>query len=119
MPRSSHYNKIDDRQRQKFIESIFNEGETIADTAKRFGFPDFTARSIAKAFETKGAMTELDNHPDLPIADLRNRLIDHFPFQRPPSMTTITRAVRDLAGYTLKLMCYEFEDYNSAERIQT
>ena len=33
-------------------------------------------------------------------------------------MTTVSRAVRDMAGYTLKLMRYEPEDYNCPERIQ-
>ena len=140
MPRSHHYNKIDDRQRQKIIESIFNEGQTVAQTARRYGFPDSTVRSIAHAFETEGAMTvkqrggsrytfltddhiawlkqELKNHPDLPVADLRNHLIECFPSQRPSSMTTVSHAVRNLAGYTLKLLRYEPEDYNSPERIR-
>ncbi|KAF9905451.1 hypothetical protein BX616_001009 [Lobosporangium transversale] len=42
---------------------------------------------------------------------------EHFHFNPPVSISAISRAIRQQADYTLKLLSYQPEDYNSEERI--
>jgi transposase len=140
MPRPSKNNKIDNPQHKKIINSIYDEGLTVAETAKRFGFPYHTVRSISQKFETDGSDTtkprggnkypvlaqehinylveQLDEHPDGTIDELTNGLNQNFDFSRPISRTAVSRVVREQAGYTLKLLRSEPEDFNSGRRIQ-
>ncbi|KAF9898002.1 hypothetical protein BX616_004639 [Lobosporangium transversale] len=123
MPRT--YNKIDAVQRQKIIESVYNEHLTFAETARRYGFPQSTIRSIARKFEKDGLFDnkprggnrlpvlndkhiswikeQLDAHPDKPIRELHQELNRYFQNNPPVSISCVSRAVRKQAKYTLKL----------------
>ncbi|GBG72476.1 hypothetical protein CBR_g12051 [Chara braunii] len=46
--RRGRYNRIDDVQRRKIIESIFVEGKTFAETAVRYGFPRSTVHKRSR-----------------------------------------------------------------------
>jgi len=134
-----HLNKIDHIQRLKIISSIFDEGKSVSETARRFGFPLTTVYHIAKIFDEEGRTDkkqrggnrhkvlqeehikwireQLDLHPGLTIQDLHKALNQHFNSSPPISLSAVSRAVRLEAGYSLKLLRYEPEDYNSPARI--
>ncbi|KAK3838119.1 MAG: hypothetical protein J3R72DRAFT_370779, partial [Linnemannia gamsii] len=138
MPKKN--NKIDDSQRQKIIHAIFDERQSPTEAARRFSYPFATVYAIAKAFDSEGSMERkprggnrarrltqghiawltdrLSAHPDTPIALLCQELNSDFNFEPPVSAATVSRAVRNEAGYTLKLLRQEPADYNSPERIQ-
>ncbi|KAF9105678.1 hypothetical protein BGX29_011644, partial [Mortierella sp. GBA35] len=134
------YKKIDDTQRQKIIHAIFDERQIPAEAARRFCYPPSTVYAIAKAFDNEGRMEQkhrggnrskrlsqghidwltdrLSARPDTTITILCQELNDHFNFDPPVSTASVSRAVRDQAGYTLKLLRQEPADYNSLERIR-
>ncbi|KAK3827670.1 MAG: DDE superfamily endonuclease-domain-containing protein [Benniella sp.] len=137
MPRTK-YNKIDTILRQKVITSIYDELKTFSETAKRFMLPESTIRCIAKAFDEEGRVdtkprggnrfpiltkehiewlsSQVEAHPGITYESLTQQLNQHFNIQPPVSRSAVTRAVREQAGYTFKLMRFDPEDYNSDTR---
>jgi transposase len=137
---STQRNRIDDSQRQKIIHAIFDDGLTTSEAARRFGYPRSTIYAIVKAFENEGRMEQkfrggnrpkrlsqehtkwlsdrLSARPDTAVAPLCQELNDHFNFDPPVSTASVSRAIRNQVGYTLKLLRHEPADYNSPERIR-
>jgi transposase len=58
------------------------------------------------------------DYPDITVNDLHRQLNQHFDFQPHVSLSSVLRAIREGAGFTLKLPRQEPADYNSPERIQ-
>ena len=117
-----------------------NLKQTITEAARRFGYPRSTVYAIAKAFDNEGRMEQkhrggnrpkrlsqghiewlsdrLLARPDTTITNLCQELNDHFNIDPPVSTASVSRAIHDQAGFTLKLLRQEPADYNSPERIR-
>ncbi|KAF9121635.1 hypothetical protein BGW39_010370 [Mortierella sp. 14UC] len=80
--------------------------------------PSLTRGKVQLRQHAASAIPSQLSRPDITITILCQELNDHFNFSPPISTATVSRAVRDKAGYTLKLLRQEPADYNNPERLQ-
>lgn len=128
-------NKIDNLTRQKIIHAVIEEGQTYAQASERYGFPYSTVRSIVLAGREaqlpRGGnryrrvlpeyidwlKASIDAHPHKTISSLQQELNNHFQLDPPVSRSAIQRAITVEAGYTLKILRHEPDNYNDPNHI--
>ncbi|CBQ73239.1 related to transposase [Sporisorium reilianum SRZ2] len=110
--------------RSKLVQAVNEQRLTVAEAARRFMVPESTARSFLKHHASSSRIKakkqggnrhpvlndehlqsiqeQLDNKADLRVSDIQQKIQEAFNFKKPPSASTINRAINNKLHYTLK-----------------